>query len=159
MTKTPKTKKPTTKKIKAPNLTKSYPRSPRELFAGYVIAGRALDKCRAEVAGTAGEYRYACGLDERFFKFTGISPEKMKEFVATGADDEAITTWIHKHAKKRSAEKIVQWNFQQRCTLISDLPLARQKFVQDYIEKNLAPEVRNKVTFFFDMLDGEEGRL
>ncbi|MFV1994189.1 MAG: DUF5069 domain-containing protein, partial [Verrucomicrobiales bacterium] len=42
-----------------PNLTElaldlrsAFPRSPRATLAGYVIAGRTLDKCRAELAGT-----------------------------------------------------------------------------------------------------------
>ena len=39
----------------AKDLNKDYPRSPREMLAGYVIAARILDKCRAVLAGTAGE--------------------------------------------------------------------------------------------------------
>ncbi len=34
------------------DLTVEFPRSPRALFAGYVIVGRVLDKCRAMVNGT-----------------------------------------------------------------------------------------------------------
>jgi len=30
----------------AKNLAKDYPRSPREILCGYVIAARTLDKCR-----------------------------------------------------------------------------------------------------------------
>ena len=37
----------------AKDLTKDFPRSPREvLYGGYVIAARKLDKCRATLAGT-----------------------------------------------------------------------------------------------------------
>ncbi len=39
----------------AKDLTKEYPRSPRETLAGYVLAARVLDKCRAAIAGTLGE--------------------------------------------------------------------------------------------------------
>jgi len=46
-------------KLIAKDLTKDYPRSPRETLAGYVIAARMLDKCRAVIAGTAGEYRFS----------------------------------------------------------------------------------------------------
>lgn len=31
----------------APDLTRDFPRSPRETLAGYVVAARTLDKCRA----------------------------------------------------------------------------------------------------------------
>lgn len=37
----------TTLKLLAKDLTKDDPRSPRETLAGYVIAARTLDKCRA----------------------------------------------------------------------------------------------------------------
>jgi len=57
------------------DLRKDFPRSPRATLAGYVVAGRALDKCRAEIAGTAGEYHFNCPLDELFFGFTGIDAE------------------------------------------------------------------------------------
>ena len=47
-----------TSKVKnlAKDLSKSFPRSPRETLAGYVIAGRTLDKCRATLAGIAGDF-------------------------------------------------------------------------------------------------------
>ena len=59
-------------KLLAKDLTKEYPRSPRETLAGYVIAARMLDKCRAVLAGTAGEYHFDCPLDNQFLGFTGI---------------------------------------------------------------------------------------
>ncbi len=42
----------------APDLTKRPPRSPRVRLGGYVILPRMLDKGRALVAGTKGEYNY-----------------------------------------------------------------------------------------------------
>jgi hypothetical protein len=42
----------------APNLAQRPPRSPRVRLGGYVILARVLDKGRAELAGTAGEYNY-----------------------------------------------------------------------------------------------------
>ncbi|MGE9291624.1 MAG: DUF5069 domain-containing protein, partial [Puniceicoccales bacterium] len=76
--------------IQALDLTKEFPRSPRATLGGYVVAARTLDKCRALVAGTAGEYHFNCPLDQVFFGFTGIDADQFKEFVATGADDQAV---------------------------------------------------------------------
>ena len=42
----------------AKDLTKEYPRSPRETLGGYVIAARSVDKCRAALLGINGEYNY-----------------------------------------------------------------------------------------------------
>jgi len=41
------------------DLTKEAPHSPRELVAGFVIAVRAIYKCRASLAGKPGEYQRA----------------------------------------------------------------------------------------------------
>ena len=49
--------------IIARDLTKQAPHSPRERLAGFAIANRAVDKCRASLAGTLGEYRYDCPLE------------------------------------------------------------------------------------------------
>ena len=39
----------------APDLTKGFPASPHAMLAGYILAKRAVDKCRAELAGTVAE--------------------------------------------------------------------------------------------------------
>jgi Domain of unknown function (DUF5069) len=78
----------------ARNLSKDYPRSPGETPGGYVIAARTLDKCRATLAGTAGEYHFDCPLDNFFFAFAGISADDFKNFIATGASDEEVAEWI-----------------------------------------------------------------
>ncbi|MEM7385749.1 MAG: DUF5069 domain-containing protein [Verrucomicrobiota bacterium] len=72
------------------DLSGDFPRSPRALLGGYVVAGRALDKCRAVLAGTNDEYHFDCPLDNLFFDFTGISAEEMKAIVSTGLTDEAF---------------------------------------------------------------------
>ncbi|MGD1089888.1 MAG: DUF5069 domain-containing protein, partial [Verrucomicrobiota bacterium] len=58
--------------LNAKDLTKEYPRSPRVTLAGYVIAARMLDKCRAAISGTLGEYHFDCPLDRYFLQFAGI---------------------------------------------------------------------------------------
>lgn len=148
-----------TLKTLAKDLTKEPPRSPKELFAGYVLAARMLDKCRAALAGTAGEYHFACPLDKIFLKFTKLDADEFQEFVATGADDEGVAAWIKKHAKKRDEEDVAEWNWKQRCALVSSLDPDRQLFIQNYVEENVPAEKRGRVVAFFDMFDAEEGRL
>src|SRR5689334_11523830 len=80
------------------NQPKTYPRSPREMLGGYVIAARVLDKCRAILNGTGEDYNYNCPLDRFFFDFTGIDADAFEAFVATGASDESVATWIQQHS-------------------------------------------------------------
>ncbi|MEM7602441.1 MAG: DUF5069 domain-containing protein, partial [Verrucomicrobiota bacterium] len=78
----------------APDLKHRYPRSPRETLGGFVIAARTLDKCRAVLAGTAGEYHFDCPLDNLLFDFTGITADEFKEKVSAGVSDDEFSSWI-----------------------------------------------------------------
>ena len=69
---------------------KQYPRSPRETLAGYVLAARAVDKCRVVLAKSEGDYHSNCPLDQIWLKFAEIDYDAFRSFVATGATDDAI---------------------------------------------------------------------
>jgi hypothetical protein len=144
-------------KLLAKDLAKDFPRSPRETLAGYVLAARCVDKCRATLAGAAGEYHFNCPLDKRWLEFAEIDAEKLKDFVATGATDAEIAGWIEGHARKRPRAEIIVWNNQQRDARLSELPAQLQEFMEDYI-KQFVP--RNRVVYhWFDVFDLEEERI
>ena len=100
---------------------KEFPRSPRETLAGYVLAARALDKCRADLVGWEGEYHSNCPLDQTWLRFAELDYGAYRLFVATGANDDEVAEWIAKHAKKRSRAEIVVWNNRLRDQRLSDL--------------------------------------
>ncbi len=141
----------------APDLTKQFPRSPRETLGGYVHAGRMLDKCRAAVAGTLGEFHYNCPLDRFLLDFTGIDAEEFKAFVAAGAGDAEVETWIIEHSKVKDAAQVVAWNNKMRDMRLSEMPAELQMFLEGYIPKFIP---KGKVVrVWFDVYDMEEGRL
>jgi hypothetical protein len=109
----------------APDLTKTSPRSPRAPLGNYkIIAARALDKCRAELAGSSGPYHFNCPLDRVFFRFSGIDAGQFKSFVATGASDQEVADWIAKESKVQDKTKIATWALLFRLnpvTLVLDL--------------------------------------
>jgi len=144
-------------KLLAKDLEKTAPRSPRETLGGYVIAARTLDKCRAVLAGTEGEYHFDCPLDNFFFGFAEIKGDDFKEFVATGATDDEVAGWITKNAKQRESSEVIGWNNDLRYKRISELPTELQVFMEKYIPENL-PKHR-PVYVLFDVYDIEEGRL
>ena len=144
-------------KLLAKDLTKEFPRSPRATLGGYVLAARCIDKCRAVLNGTAGEYHYACPLDMRWLTFSGINADELKEFVGTGATDAEISDWIKAHAKQKERGEVIQWNNSERDLRLSDLPLPLQEFMEDYIQEFVP---RNRVVYhWFDVFDLEEERL
>jgi len=141
------------------DLTKDFPHSPHAMLGGYVLAKRALDKCRAELAGTIGEYHFDCPLDNIFLGFAGLKGADLKKFVATGAGDEAVGKWIAEHATKRSRIEIIRWNNEWRYKRIGELPEQLQEFLEDYIPKFVPKSVIHHVRYFFDIYDAEEKRF
>jgi len=136
---------------------KAFPRSPRETLGGYVLAARALDKCRAVLAGCQGEYHSNCPLDQRWLKFAEIDYNAYKSFVATGATDDEVAAWIGEHARKRSRADIVIWNNKERDLRLSDLTPELQEYMEGYIAASVP---RHRVVYhWFDVYDLEEERL
>jgi len=146
-------------KALAPDLTKAFPHSPHAMLAGYILAGRAVDKCRAELAGTLGDYHYDCPLDNIFLGFAEIKGADLRAFVATGADNAAVGQWIEGHAKKRPRIEIIRWNNEWRYKRICELSDKMQEFMEDYIPKFVPPDVIHHVRYFFDIFDAEEKRF
>ncbi|MFO0775174.1 MAG: DUF5069 domain-containing protein [Nitrospiraceae bacterium] len=141
----------------AKDLTKEFPRSPRVVLGGYVIVARCIDKARAELAGTQGDYTYyPCSLCRLWFDFTGITPAALKRAVATGATDEELGVWIASQSKVTAPDAILRWNNRMRELRPSQLPLKTQRFLEDYIPKNLPPN--RPVYVYFDVYDLEERR-
>jgi hypothetical protein len=143
----------------APDLTKTFPASPHAMLGGFVLAKRAVDKCRATLAGTAGEYHFDCPLDNIWLGFVEIKGPDLKAFVETGADDEAVSKWIAEHAKKRERIENIKWNNSWRYKKIDELPDGMQEFMEDYIPANVPPAVIHHVRYFFDIFDAEEKRF
>jgi len=152
--------KPDLNKVKtlAKDLTKTYPRSPREMLGGYVIAARCADKCRAFLLGLNGEYNYwPCSLAGLLFSFTGITPEQFKEIVASGVDDDELAAWLTAHSKVDDRQAIIQWNNQMRDMRLSEMTPQVQAYMEDYIPQHV-PSHR-PVYVYFDVYDLEEKRL
>jgi hypothetical protein len=97
--------------LNALDLTQRPPRSTRSKLGGYVLLPRMLDKARATLAGTNGEYHYDCPLDQHIIKFLGIDPAALSAKVGTGQGDGEILAWIATNAKhQRAPWEIEQWS-------------------------------------------------
>ena len=76
------------------DLSKQAPHSPRQRIAGFVIATRAVDKCRASLAGTLGEYHFDCPLDNMLFSFKGITADQFKAAVQAAKNYDEVGAWL-----------------------------------------------------------------
>ena len=140
-------------KIKALDLTKEYPRSPRENLGGYVHLARMIDKARAKAAGTLGEYIYPCPLDQLLLEFLNITGDAFYETVKE-RDDREILDWLKKNAENRSPDDVNNWNqaFLNRKPQTEE---GMRHFLE--IRNKVAPH-RTDITTWVDLLDLEEGR-
>lgn len=102
------------------DLTTQVPRSPFAKLEGYIFLPRVIDKARAFVAGTLGEYNFKCPMDLTFFGFWGVDPEAFVAEVRAGKDDEALAEWFRTQAKVRTVDDVKAYRIQLLETPPSD---------------------------------------
>ena len=78
------------------DLRSSFPRSMRVKMEGYVHLARMIDKCRAVLAKTEGEYIYPCPMDDRLMKFAGITDKEFTATVKANPTDKGVAQWFKK---------------------------------------------------------------
>lgn len=134
-----------------PDLTLHAPRSPRTRLGGYVILPRMLDKGRAELAGTNGEYHFNCPLDQHFLNFAGIDPAALKEQLATGKGDGEILNWITENSTKKPNElEIAVWSAYVERRVPSDI---ESRAHVNEAQTALRAQHREDIGTWFDLLD------
>src|ERR1039458_329535 len=95
--------------IIARDLTKQAPHSPRARVAGFAIASRAVDKCRASITGTLGEYHYDCPLENTVLSFNCITGDQFKAAVQAAKNYEEVGTWLLANGTVKTAPEIEDW--------------------------------------------------
>ena len=81
------------------DLRTGFPRSMRVKMAGYVHLARMIDKCRAVLAGTEGEYIYPCPMDDRLMEFAGITADQFTAAVKANPSDDLVEKWFTRGGK------------------------------------------------------------
>jgi hypothetical protein len=137
--------------LNTPDLTKYPPRSPRVRLGGFAILPRMLDKGRATLAGTHGEYHYACPLDHHFLDYVGIDPEQLKSQLSKS--DGEVLAWIQANAKHpRTGPEIAAWSLWQD-NRAPDNTEGREYLNE--LHKKGAP-AREDIITWFDVLDMDD---
>ena len=75
-----------------------------------MLLPRAIDKARAQLAGTLGDYEYCgCSVNAQLFETLGITEDDFLEAVRTAPSDEDVATWIHERVRPSPA-RIAEMN-------------------------------------------------
>jgi len=137
------------------DLRKSFPRSMRVKMEGYVHLARMLDKCRAVLAGTEGEYIYPCPMDERLMKFAGITDKEFTATVKANPTDKGVAQWFTKASTPHQQTELNEWNEM----MLTRGPSSPDK--QKYFDKlrDAVDPSRTDLTAWADLQDLEEGRI
>ncbi|HEV3155692.1 MAG TPA: DUF5069 domain-containing protein [Candidatus Baltobacteraceae bacterium] len=136
------------------DLTKDYPRSPCEELDGLKILPRAIDKARAQLAGTLGEYvYYGCRFNLKLFNTLGVTEDEFLQAVRSAPDDESVVEWIREFVRPErvAVERMNAWVEHNE-----PLPEERETFC-DELEK-IDPG-NDAVNTWTELIDLEEGRL
>ncbi|HLZ33515.1 MAG TPA: DUF5069 domain-containing protein [Nitrospira sp.] len=136
------------------DLRKKFPRSMRVRLEGHVHLARMIDKCRAVLAGTEGEYIYPCPMDVRLMEFAGITADQFTAAVRENPNDEGVARWFRAQAKNHPPVELDQWNE----AMLTRGPSSPEK--QDYFNKcrDAVDPSRTDITAWADLQDLEEGR-
>ncbi len=138
--------------IPAKDLTKEAPSSPRIRVGGYVILARALDKGRAAIAGTSGEYHFDCPLDQFLFGFKGVTGTEISTLLEAGNSDEEVASWIDAHGTPKTEEEKVAWSDGVEASRPFDHPDKKDWFVGVCAEAGIDPAAST----LFDYLEADD---
>ena len=136
------------------DLRTGFPRSMRVKMAGYVHLARMIDKCRAVLAKTEGEYIYPCPMDDRLMEFAGITADQFTAAVKGNPSDDAVAKWFLQTAKTYPQVELEAWN-QMMLNRGPSSPASMVKF-KKYLDA--VDPSRTDLTAWADLQDLEEGR-
>jgi hypothetical protein len=134
------------------DLAKESPHSPRDRIAGFAIASRTVDKCRASLAGNLGEYHYDCPLDNVLFSFKGITGEQFKAVVRRARNYEEIGAWLQANGTAKTPVEIKAWSDEVEAGSPIRNPEKRDYFIENCKKLGLNPEKSST----FDWLEADD---
>ncbi len=134
------------------DLNKQAPHSPRERLAGFAIASRAVDKCRASVAGKLGQYHFDCPLDNSLFTFKGITAEQFKSAVQAAKNYEDMGAWLQANGTPKTEVEIKAWSDEMEAASLMKDPNKRDYFIENCHKVGLNPQMNST----FDWLEADD---
>ena len=136
----------------------SYPRSGREMLGGIVFLPRTIDKMRAYINGTVGDYNVGQthrGLSDHTYALFGVTVAQFEQAVRENPTDEGVLEWLYRHGKRPTPQEIEAYN--RMVLALGPQTEPGLAAVRARLAK-LGFADRTDVTAFLDLHDLEEGR-
>jgi len=135
------------------DLSRAFPRSPKQEMAGLVHLPRMIDKCRAYKENKLADYIFPCPLDKIILTFLQVDAEVFANMTNDKKDDE-INEWAKEQTESKS---------QSDLDFINKQILERRPDSKDRLEyfnelRNKIDPSRTDVNTWADLIDLEEGR-
>ena len=118
-----------------------------------MLASRAVDKCRASLAGTLGEIplrlsagRFALQLQGHHRRAIQNLPSKLRR------DDEEVGAWLQANGTAKTPAEIKTWSDEMEATSLMKNPEKRAYFIQSCSELGLNPQMNTT----FDWLEADD---
>jgi len=121
-------------------------------IAGFAIASRAADKCRASLAGTLGEYHYDSTLDNLLFTFKGVTGGQFQLGVQAAASYEDVGAWLEANGTPKTPAEVKAWSDEVEAGSPMKSPEKRARFVENCHKLGLNPQMNTT----FDWLEADD---
>ena len=119
------------------------------------MLARTIDKARAAIAGTAGEYIFDCPMDRQLFATLGVTADEFLELVGRSPDDIAVVAWLRGRNAPLEGVAIDDHNRAIEAWAPKSAE-GRERFER---QRNAIAPGRTDITTWTDLIDAEEGRL
>ena len=136
------------------DLSKVFPRSPKQKMAGLVHLVRMIDKGRAYKEKKLADYIYPCPLDKIILNFLCVEADTFANITVEKKDEE-ISNWVKELIKSKTTNDLV---------LINKIILEKKPDSEDRLKyynktRDKIDPSRSDLTTWVDLMDLEEGRF
>ena len=135
------------------DLSKAFPRSPKQEMAGLVHLPRMIDKSRAYKANKLADYIFPCPLDKIILSFLRVDAEVFADMTIVKKDDE-INEWVKEQIESKSKSDLDFINKQ----ILDRRPDSKDRFEYFNELRNKIDSSRTDINTWAELIDLEEGR-
>lgn len=136
-----------------------YPRSPKEVMAGWAYLPRLVDKIRLHLAGQLHpDYQpnfLHKGFDKLWLDRAGVKSEQLVEVVRQSITDGQVCDWVSRNVKRSEAEKAAHRDYLFNHGREND-PALRDRLKMRKEQSGLGH--RDDIQTFVDYIDADEKR-